>query len=196
MKKESYVYVHKRLDTNIIFYVGIGTGQKFKRAFYQKDRTDWWKKIVGKAGYSVEIILNNVTRKEACEKEVELISFYGRRDLGLGSLVNLTNGGEYNIGRKKTIEERKKISNALKGKPLHPNTIAAKNVANSGSNCKFAKTVIDIVTGIEYGTVREAAKQLNLCEHTLIRWLKGIFPNKSNLMYKNNEVYNPTILGS
>lgn len=39
------------------------------------------------------------TYQEAKVKEIELISLYGRRDLGKGTLVNFTDGGEGTQGK-------------------------------------------------------------------------------------------------
>ena len=46
--------------------------------------------------------------------EMGLIKIFGRRDLGTGTLHNLSNGGEGNSGRIKTTEEKIKVSIALK----------------------------------------------------------------------------------
>ncbi|MET5115706.1 NUMOD3 domain-containing DNA-binding protein, partial [Burkholderia pseudomallei] len=66
--------------------------------------------------FKIEIVIENVTEKEANEKEVELILYYGRRDLGTGTLVNMTNGGEGTCGRTVSKETRKKISDSNRGK--------------------------------------------------------------------------------
>lgn len=47
--------------------------------------------------------------------EVELIQKFGRKDLGLGPLLNLTDGGEGPSGRKHSAESRRKMSLAKKG---------------------------------------------------------------------------------
>ena len=125
-----YVYTHRRLDTNEIFYIGIGgfnLSEKegsYKRAFCKK-RTIFWKNITSKTDYTVEITLDNLSLEEASNKEIEYIKLYGRRDLGLGALVNLTDGGEGSIGRipwnkgQKTgnlsDKTKKKISESNKG---------------------------------------------------------------------------------
>ena len=86
------VYKHIRLDNNEPFYIGIG--KKRDRAFTKHKRSIFWEKIVSKTDYRVEILFDDLTWEEACEKEKEFIQLYGRKDLGLGSLVNLTDGGE------------------------------------------------------------------------------------------------------
>lgn len=54
MRYMAIVYRHRRLDTNEIFYIGIGKEEK--RAFNKKDRSLWWKRIIDKTIYNVEII--------------------------------------------------------------------------------------------------------------------------------------------
>lgn len=118
----AYVYRHIRLDKNEPFYIGIGKDAIYKRA-YQSSRTkrsDFWHNIASK-GYEVEILMDNLTWEQACEKEKEFILLYGRKDLGTGTLVNLTIGGENppNIfGDKnpmKRLEIREKLSKKLTG---------------------------------------------------------------------------------
>jgi len=117
-KNLCYIYKHIRLDTNVVFYIGKGTNTngKYKRA-YSSDRTNLhWHNIVKKYGYSVEIIVENLTEKEANQKEVELILDYGRIDLGTGTLVNMTAGGEGVSGVIMSEKTRKKIGDAHRGR--------------------------------------------------------------------------------
>lgn len=86
------VYVHKRKDTNEIFYVGVG--RTIKRANQFIGRNKHWNNIVNKVGYFVEVTHNNISWEEALSIEKYLILFYGRKDLNLGNLCNLTDGGE------------------------------------------------------------------------------------------------------
>jgi len=87
------VYIHRRKDTGDIFYVGIGNN--VKRAYEIKNRSNkYWKHVVKKYGHDVEILEEGLTWEEACLKEKELIKKYGRKDLGEGILVNMTDGGD------------------------------------------------------------------------------------------------------
>lgn len=90
----AYVYRHIRLDKNEPFYIGIGNDINHKRAKSKTGRSLFWKKIVNKTDYKVEILLDDIDRAYACEKETEFIALYGRRNLNNGTLVNLTDGGE------------------------------------------------------------------------------------------------------
>lgn len=86
------VYQHRRNDTGDVFYIGIGS--KKDRAKSRYGRNLYWKNIVNKVGYTIEILHTNISRSEAEKIETELIQKFGRKDLGLGNLVNLTDGGE------------------------------------------------------------------------------------------------------
>jgi len=106
------VYLHKRKDTNEVFYVGITINEK--RPYSKKGRNNHWHNIVKKVGYYVEITHIGLIWDEACSIEKYLISFYGRRDLSQGNLCNMTDGGEGTINP--SIEQRQKISLSNKGK--------------------------------------------------------------------------------
>lgn len=106
------VYLHKRKDNKEVFYVGIG--KEKKRAFVVENRSNIWKRYINKHEYFVEILIEDISWKEACEIEKELIRFYGRRDLGFGELLNLTDGGDGSLGRKHTDEAKKKIGKSSK----------------------------------------------------------------------------------
>jgi hypothetical protein len=91
MKQDTLLYFHRRNDDNTIFYVGIG-GKR--RPSDTTNRNRYWHNIVEKVGYSVEIIHTNLTWEQACILEIKYIKQFGRFDLGLGKLVNMTDGGD------------------------------------------------------------------------------------------------------
>lgn len=105
------LYQHIRLDTNEIFYIGIGGGTRP----WDTRRSKFWKNIANKCGYRVDIIEDCLTWDQAKELEIMLIKFYGRRDLGLGPLVNLTDGGDGAVGYVHTLEARAKLSASSRG---------------------------------------------------------------------------------
>lgn len=121
-----YLYRHIRPDKNEPFYIGIGRGN---RAFTRWDRNDIWNKIVAKNNgeYDIEIMLHDLSRETAIEKEREFISLYGRKDLGSGCLANMTDGGDGTTSPSKQV--RRKISKANKGKVLSKKHIQALIVA-------------------------------------------------------------------
>jgi len=105
------VYQHRRKDTNEVFYVGIGSDEK--RA-YEYGRNYLWQEVVDETEYDVEITHRDIIWEEACSIEKYLISFWGRKDLGLGLLTNLTDGGDGTIGFIRSIESNKKQSDSMK----------------------------------------------------------------------------------
>lgn len=97
-----YVYQHIRRDKLEVFYVGIGN----KRRPYSKSiRSKHWHNVVSKAGYDVEILRTCNTFEEAGLWEKFFIKMYGRKDLNLGPLVNMTEGG---YGGYQPSEDRRK----------------------------------------------------------------------------------------
>lgn len=116
----AYVYRHIRLDKNEPFYIGIAT--HIKRAYEKNQRKNKiWKSIVAKTEYDIEILFDDLTREQALDKEIELISLYGRIDKKTGTLANLTDGGEgfqgiCNKGRKASEETKAKLREAAKKK--------------------------------------------------------------------------------
>lgn len=109
----TYLYRHIRKDTNQVFYVGVGTGRNYERANTKFGRNPIWHNIVNKTDYEVEIMLDELDREFALEKEREFISLYGRIDLGTGTLSNLTDGGDGCVGF--SDEVKRKMSEAQKG---------------------------------------------------------------------------------
>lgn len=114
----AYVYRHLKPNGEV-FYIGIG--KVGSRLLSKINRNKFWHNIVNKYGYEAQIVQNNLSWEDACELEKILISWYGRRDLGTGNLVNLTDGGEgctnmiSNIGSKRTQEQKERMSKAQKG---------------------------------------------------------------------------------
>jgi hypothetical protein len=92
----AYVYRHIRLDKNQVFYIGIGEddGGAYKRAHNKTRRSSLWKNATKNIEYTVEIVIDNISWKEAIEKEKEFIELYGRVCENSGTLVNITKGGD------------------------------------------------------------------------------------------------------
>lgn len=119
MKANYYIYIHINLTTSEIFYVGKGTAY---RASCKNHRSKWWNSIVSKYGYDIVLIEEGLTEEKAFELEKYYIKHFGRKDLGLGSLVNMTDGGEgmsgavgWNRGLTTCEETKKKMSLKRKG---------------------------------------------------------------------------------
>lgn len=96
-----YLYRHIRKDTNMPFYIGVGTKTKrktirsnYSRAHNMKGRNRIHSRIVSKTDVEVEILYESNDLQEIFNKEIEFILLYGRIDLKSGTLANLTSGGE------------------------------------------------------------------------------------------------------
>lgn len=116
MIEKFYVYRHRRLDNGQVFYIGIANNLNRPYSIHQRNKH--WKHTVAKAGFEVEILHICSTWEDVCEVEQLLISYYGRRDLGTGILVNMTDGGEGTLGTVICDSTREKLKVASRGR-LH-----------------------------------------------------------------------------
>lgn len=106
------VYFHRRKDKDEIFYVGIGSED---RPYDKNGRNKIWSRIVNKSEYTVEIIHKGLTLEDAISYERKYIKQFGRKDLNLGPLSNMTDGGEGNQNQIMSEETKKKMSESRKG---------------------------------------------------------------------------------
>lgn len=86
-----YTYIHRKRDipgVEGIFYVGKG---KARRAWQCSRRSEWWKRIVDKYGFVVEIVAYWHLEQSALDYECFLIAELKAKG---APLVNLTEGGE------------------------------------------------------------------------------------------------------
>ena len=130
----AYLYRHIRLDKNEPFYIGIGSNElnNYKRAYWTYERNEIWNRIVAKTDYEVEIILDDLTWLEACEKEKEFIKLYGRKNIKSGTLANMTDGGDGVFGMKHSTETKEKIGSVSRGKILSEETRYKMSIAKKG----------------------------------------------------------------
>ena len=106
-----YVYTHRRIDTGEIFYVGKGHGD---RASSKKGRNKVWNYYSKNYGFDVAIVKFGLSEAEAFELESLMIDMLGRKDLGTGCLVNLTDGGEGFVGSRHTEQSKQLTSKKMK----------------------------------------------------------------------------------
>ena len=127
------VYQHRRKDTNEVFYVGIGFVKS--RAFSIANRNVYWSNIAKKVGYEVDVLIEGLSWINACEVEKGLIQDFGRKDLGLGPLVNMTDGGEGGSAHRGCLhseETKKKMSEAARGREASEETKKKMSEAGKG----------------------------------------------------------------
>ena len=102
INKKYFIYSHTRSDTGKIFYIGIGKKLKkerifghrteYRRAFSGVSRNKYWKNIVNKTNYTIDIIAETNSIKKIKKLEKKFIAIYGMKSNG-GTLCNLTSGG-------------------------------------------------------------------------------------------------------
>ncbi len=152
-----FVYVHKRPDTGEVFYVGKGTWtpkKAYGRSRSGDNRNPMWLRIVAKNGgaFDAEIVAEFDSESDAFDLERDLIKRHGRKHLGVGTLANMTDGGEGAVGRIVRAETIEKLRRAMAGRPPRhplgpmlgrqhsPESRAAISAASSGSsNPMFGK---------------------------------------------------------
>lgn len=151
MDNNWYVYRHIRLDVNLPFYIGIGKKPEFARAFEFKPnkRSEWWCKIYDKTAIDVEILFSDLTKEQAIDKEIEFIKLYGRQDLKSGCLVNMTDGGDGATNYIKSLELRKRLSEAKIGdkNPMFGRKFPNKKRVVVNRISKTSKKIRSIKTG-------------------------------------------------
>ncbi len=161
----AYVYGHKRLDKNEFFYIGIGNDNNYSRAYKKRQRTKYWHNIVNRTKYEIIIIKDNISWQDACNEEKYWIKYYGRKDLKQGTLVNLTDGGEGQVGIKRGESYRIKQRAAQCGKKLSEETKQKISEAKRGKKRKpHSEETIEKIRKSKIGTKRtiEQRKKMSI----------------------------------
>lgn len=101
------------------FYVGKGTGNRLNKHLCGHSGRFMKDKIMSLKEKKINPIIyklnNNISNSEAYENEKYLVKAIGRRDLGLGTLVNLTDGGKGMYGNIPSKITRNNIKNSKLG---------------------------------------------------------------------------------
>ena len=130
-------YVYKKFEFNYEpFYVGLGKKKRIdqhiinarfkeKNKLYKTLKDNIILKILKKEQKPIRYKLyENITLESAIRLEKYLIKLIGRRDLGIGTLANLTNGGDGTEGfvySKIQIENRKNLTKELWNRGVYDN---------------------------------------------------------------------------
>jgi hypothetical protein len=178
----AYLYRHIRIDTNQPFYIGISNvDDDYKRAYKRTCRNKHWINIIKYTNYDVEILIDNLTIKEAKEKEKEFISLYGRVDLKTGCLVNLTDGGDGVLNMNTNSELRMKLSNAAIGKK-----ISEEAKKKMGNNQKLPILQYDLQGNFikEWDGIIDATKAVGKHSTNIMRCCQGKFKQAYGFIWK------------
>ena len=164
-----YTYLHRRVDTNEVFYVGKGRGA---RAKVTKRRGTWWECIVAEAGgHAVQIVENWPTESEAFAHERFLITSFRtlgaplcNRTLGGDGMAGHTHSAEARAkmaGRVFTVAHRAKLSAVHTGKALTSSHRAKLSAVKRGRT--FPK-LSEAKKGVPWSEARRAAQRPRLTE--------------------------------
>lgn len=119
--------MHTKIGETLPFYVGKGKGN---RAYSGQGRSQYWRNVA-KDGYTIKLF-ENLSEEHAFELEAAFIRLYGRRDLGMGCLVNLTDGGDGTSGVVFSKEHKRKLSEAMAGRTVSEETKRKMSEARKG----------------------------------------------------------------
>ncbi len=165
--KVFYVYTHTAIETNTVFYVGMGTNNKYKYYYRSKNkskRSDEWKEFVKNINYNykIDILIESDNCEFIREKEREFIKLYGRIDIGTGSLVNKDNGR----GKKRILSDK-----------AHNNMVTKQR-------CK--KVAVYNINGDKFKVfdrASKAAEELNVSYGSIRHCLKGRIKQSQGLRF-------------
>ena len=178
------VYAHTKPDGEV-FYVGIGVTKKRAKSIYGRNKH--WHNTVNKYGFNVNILFDDVDYDTAKQCERYLIKYYGRKDLGLGTLVNFTDGGEgfSNMSDEQKDIRRKSLVEYNKNKKDYSFTQDEDYRKKMSKSCKGkgCKRIVDSVTGIEYASLTEASETFNMSQGYLSGMLNNRIKNKTSLRW-------------
>ena len=138
-------------------------------------------KKYGKDNFTKEVLFDFPTRKEASDKEKELVTeeFVLRQDTYNASTGGIGYTGDYKRGKDHHMygnvpseETRRKLSEGKKGKnnPMYGVSLSGEKHWNYGKTGLCGKKVS--VNGVIYNSCREAAKAVGKSEGTFNYWLK------------------------
>lgn len=118
-----YVYVYRDPSRrNEPIYVGKGQDDRAHSHLTRKDMHPFTHRLQLMKRNGIEPItsvVNLPSEALAIQCEIDTIARFGRKDLGLGPVLNMTDGGEGASGRVEGAETRKKKSDAMKGENHH-----------------------------------------------------------------------------
>ena len=178
--------VYKHTSPNGKVYIGITcqpTKARWKNGKGYKNNDYFYNAILkyGWENFRHEVLFYGLTKKVACEKEIELIAHYRSNQFAYG--YNKSTGGEFTAsGVTKSDETRSKIRNSLKGRKLseehikhvsealkgvphkpmsdeHKKKLSTSHIGKIPAN---AKKVLCLDNNEKYASAHEAGRSLNV----------------------------------
>lgn len=163
MKHYVYIFTDPSRN-NEAFYVGMGQGARWRRHFTRADRHPMTHRMNLLKEQDIKPIVtfvcSNVDAEFAALIEQEAISKFGRKDLGKGPLLNLTDGGDG--CNNPSPETRKKMSTAHIGMKPSKQTIEKRAAKMRG--IPRPKHVIDALVKSNTGAKRSAESKQKMAD--------------------------------
>ena len=136
METEKLFSVYKHTCPNHKIYIGITSNKinrRWQNGFGYRENKHFFNAILkyGWDNIKHEILLTNLTKEEACKKEIELIAFYKSNQSKYG--YNSSTGGERpTTGRKLSDETKEKLRQAQLGRKHTQETIERMKTIHTG----------------------------------------------------------------
>lgn len=189
IQETHYLYMHLRKTDLTPFYIGVGA---FKRCSDFSARNYLWKNEFEKFGCEVVIIKCSESLNHLHQREIDLISHYGRLIYNTGTLTNISSGGagasgvkfsserieqirQRTSGVKHTDKTKKKMSEARKGMFINEETklkMSETHKKRKFFHSGFGIGVLDLETGMFYGNIRLACESLSLNPNSIQKKIK------------------------
>jgi len=190
--KKFYLYHHIRLDTNQVFYIGIGSMRfrsKYGRAITKTSRNTYWKNVFNKIdNYVILIVEESDSEEEIKALEIQHIKEF--RDKGI-KLCNLSNGGERNNHKdfllsKEHMKKMKEKKSPMEGRRHNVETLAyfseckkgclnqmwGKKGANNPNSKPVAMYDLDGNILRYFENIRLASEFLGLCDNAVSKSIR------------------------
>lgn len=110
-----YTYAYLRED-GTPYYIGRGKGRRLSERHHRRSG----KFVPVPQENRILVLKKGLTYGESLKHEVYMIFLFGRKDLGSGILINMSNGGEGNKGHRHTPETKQKMSSKRRGQSRSP----------------------------------------------------------------------------
>jgi group I intron endonuclease len=127
--------VYKHTCPNGKVYIGITSDYARRCVPSNYKHNIRWTRAINKYGWDIikhEILFENLTKEEACQKEIELIALHKSTDAMFGYNVNLGGNIPFNYGRHLSEEHKQNIAKANTGKTPTAEAIEKNRQAHLG----------------------------------------------------------------
>lgn len=168
--KKFYVYAWYNIDTNEIFYIGKGCGNRYKNL---NKRNKKFLEYYNSHNTTSKIILNNLLEEEAFQKEQELTDFYRSQNQPLCNLIDGGYGGYSKVWideMREYMSEHNPMKNEKQKQRMRDKN-PMKNIETAQKVAEKNKRAV-IINGQYYNGIVDAAKALNVWENTITNWCK------------------------